>query len=409
MKTIVNEISLGMQLREKRVFWLSLLVFGFSNVVSETEMAKCLTKDGADVYLFAMGSKRDVQGISSTHIVPFPMKYVPLVTPLLYIMALFVSMPFYIIIKNPDYVIVDERTAIAGFALKLLMKGSKARFVLDIRSTPITAKSGPRLGMFRANLHAFLFRVSIVLAKAEFDGITILTKLMKKQICQEFDIDPEFVGVWTSGVSAELFNPENFSKMEIKKELGLEDKFVVFYHGALGKYRGVDDTIKSIAELKERFNNLVLFILGEGWYEPNLRRLAEEIGAEDRIIFHKKVPYDEVPKYIAMSDVGIVPLPDSAVWRFQCPLKLIEYLAMKKVVIATDIPANREIIAKNKCGIYISSTDPKEIAEAIAFAYSNRETLKEWGASGRLIVEEKYTWEKIAKDFESFLLREVAY
>jgi len=116
------------------------------------------------------------------------------------------------------------------------------------------------------------------------------------------------------------------------------------------------------------------------------------------------VDYAEVPKYIAMCDVGIVPLPDLPYWRFQCPLKLLEYLAMKKVVIVTDIPAHRAIIGKEKCGIYISSVKPIGIAKSITYAYNNKEKLGKWGEIGRTIIKQEYTWEKVARDLENYLL-----
>jgi colanic acid biosynthesis glycosyl transferase WcaI len=408
MKTIVKN-SAGQPLRKKKIFWLSYLIFGHSNVVSQTEMVKCLSKDGADVYLFAVGTRRDSPRKSGARFILFPMKFVSIITPLLYMLALFVFMPFYTIVNNPDYIITDEGTAMIGFFLRLFLPKLKAKVVLDIRTTPITVRVrvlplAVGFGIFRLFLNAFMFRVSTIMAKRKFDGMTILTNLMKEKVCREFNIKPEFVGVWHSGVSAELFNPENFDGMEIKKKLGLEDKFVIFYHGALGKYRGIDETIKSIGKLRDQFSELVFFVLGQGWYEPYLKRLAKEIAVQDKIVFHKQVPYSEVPKYIAMSDVGIVPLPDLAIWRYQCPLKVIEYLSMKKVVIATDIPANREIIGENRCGIYISSNDSEEIAKGIAFAYDNREKLSGWGSVGRDMIKDKYTWEKIAVDFENYLL-----
>jgi len=86
------------------------------------------------------------------------------------------------------------------------------------------------------------------------------------------------------------------------------------------------------------------------------------------------------------------------------PLKLLEYLAMKKVVIVTDILAHRLVVGTEKCGIYVSSVKPTEIAKSIMYAYRNREKLEEWGAAGRTIIDEKYSWEKVAKDLESYLL-----
>ena len=382
--------------RKKKTVWLSFLVFGFSNTISETEMAKQLSKRGGDVCLFAVDPKRDFQRDPDAHFILIPMKFVPIFTCLLYTMALLVFMPFYIVVKNPDYIITDRGTAMIGLVLKLLLRRPKV--VLDIRSTPIRIRKS-----FREYLNAFLFRISVMLAKKKFDGMTILTEHMKKEICHVFDVDPKLVGVWTSGVSTAFFKPENYDGDMLRKKLGLDGKFIVFYHGDMNLKRGIIETIKSLEKLKEEEGDITLFLLGEGPYLHVLRSLVQELGVQNRVIFHRKVSYAEVPKYIAMCDVGIVPLPDSPNWRHQCPLKLLEYLAMKKVVIATDIPANREVMGESKSGIYISSTDPQEIAKAIVYVYNNREKLAEWGASGESIIEESYSWERVAEDFEAYL------
>jgi glycosyltransferase involved in cell wall biosynthesis len=156
--------------------------------------------------------------------------------------------------------------------------------------------------------------------------------------------------------------------------------------------------------LRSAYSDVVLFLLGTGPIVPMLKELIQKERLQDNVVIHNPVDYVEVPKYIGMSDVCIVPLPNHPYWRFQCPLKLLEYLAMEKVVIVTDIPAHRLIIGREKCGIYISSVKPIKIAKAIMYTYQIREKLEEWGATGRTIIDEKYCWEKVAKDLDNYLL-----
>jgi glycosyltransferase involved in cell wall biosynthesis len=399
MEKTIDFVSESPRLGEKKIVWLSSLVFGFDNVVSQTEMAKCLSQRAAAVYLFAMTSKVKPQGKSHINFVLFPISFVPTIAPLLYTLALLIFMPFLVIARNPDYIITDEGTAGIGLILKLLTNPLKSKVVLDIRSTPIKVK-----GTFRESLHALWFRVSVIIAKKKLDGITILTELMKKEVCYEFDINPEFVGVWTSGVSTALFNPGNFDSHEIRMRLGLDDRFVVFYHGAL-RPQGLVETFQAVKLLKAKCYDLTLFLLvGAPRYSEFWKNLALDLGIQNNVVMHERVGYSNVPEYISMSDLAIVPLPNSPSWRYQCPLKLLEYLAMRKAVIVTDIPANREIIGKSQCGIFIHSVDPEEIAKAIAFSHDNRESLRQWGSYGRAIIEEKYTWERIARKFEDYLL-----
>lgn len=86
------------------------------------------------------------------------------------------------------------------------------------------------------------------------------------------------------------------------------------------------------------------------------------------------------------------------------PIKTTGILSYEKVVIVTDIPAHRSVIGSEICGIYTKSSDPIDIANSIEYTYDNRNYLASWGSVGRRIVEEKYTWAKVAKDLEQYLL-----
>jgi len=319
----------------------------------------------------------------------------------MFTLVLFFFLPISIIISKPDRVILSPDVSILGSLPGLLISQfKKVKFVLDIRSIPVETVG------FRGFLHRFWFSVSVLIAKKVFDGITIITPAMKKEICNAFDVDPDRVGVWTSGVSDSLFNPENLTakRLELKRKLGLTGKFVVFYHGVFTATRGLTETIEAMKILRRKHPNIVFFLLGTGPTVTMLRALIQKENLQENVIITNPVNQSEVPKYIGICDIGIVPLPDHPYWRFQSPLKLLEYLAMEKVVILTDIPAHRAVIGEAKCGLYISSVKPMEIAKAIEYAYLNKENLEEWGKNGREIVKEKFTWKKVARDLENYLL-----
>jgi glycosyltransferase involved in cell wall biosynthesis len=310
-------------------------------------------------------------------------------------------LPVFIIVSRPDFIIFDPEVHILScFPGLLVSKFRKVKSVLDIRSVPVETVG------FRGFLKEFWFSVSILVAKKLFDGITIITPSMKKKICNDFDLNPNNVGVWTSGVSDSLFNPKNFvlQNAELKRRLGLNGKFVVFYHGVFTPTRGLTETIDALKILMPKYPDIVFFLLGTGPLASKLSALIHKEGLQENVIIANPVEHSGVPKFISMCDVGIVPLPDHPYWRFQSPLKLLEYLAMEKVVILTDIPAHRAVIGEAKCGIYISSVKPMEIANAIEYVYLNKDSLKERGKVGREIVKREYTWEKVAGSLENYLL-----
>jgi len=389
--------------RERKILWVSSIILDVHlHKTSQLEILKHLAKRGDNTTLIAMRSKNVFPNENwQVRIISVPLRYVPVVSPVIYIIMLSFFLPVYIVLSKPDFIITEPDFSILGSISALpFSKFKRAKFILDVRSTPVETVG------FRGFLATFCFAASVLIARSFFDGITIISSPMKEEVCKRFSINHKLVGVWSSGVSTTSFEPENFvsESIELRRKLGLTNKFVVFYHGAFRLSGGLTETIEAMKIIKHSYPNVVLFLLGTGSIVSDLKRLIQKEELQDNVIVHDQVEYAEVPKYIAMCDVGIVPLPNLSYWRFQCPLKLLEYLAMKKVVIVTDIPAHRSIIGKEKCGIYISSVKPTEIAKSIMYAYRNRGKLKERGVSGRTIIDEKYKWEKVAEDLENYLL-----
>lgn len=405
----VEKMSKGKQtgFHRKKIVWISFLFLDSARALYKTsriEVLRHLAKRGHEVFLIAVHSKESLRKaeITDVNVISIPLRYLAYFSNVIFVLLLFFFLPFYFLYLKPDLVIIEPEPTILSLAPTLLFPRSKRpKIILDIRSTLYFGG----IGGSREYITASFFNIAIYIAKKLFDGITTITPLMRKEICDKFHISPKHVGVWTDGVSATLFKPESYDGIEMRKRLGLNDKFVIFYHGTFGKKRGIIEIIQSIQILKSKYHDLVLFLLGNGWALPLMKNLIQKSGIQDRVIIHDTVSYVDVPKYIAICDLGIVALPDLPQWRRQCPLKLLEYLAMKKAVIATDIPANREVMGRSKCGIYTSSADPMEIAKAITYAYNNKEKLNKWGSYGRPIVEERYNWRKVAEDLENYLLK----
>ncbi|KON32442.1 MAG: hypothetical protein AC479_07500 [miscellaneous Crenarchaeota group-6 archaeon AD8-1] len=391
--------------REKKMVWIQPTSRDKAlHKMADLEVLNQLAKRKYSIYIIKTTPKINEPSRlenSLVHIISIPLKHLPMILPVMRTFFLLFLLPVQILTTKLDFIIEAPDVSILSFIpILILSKMKKVKLILDIRTVPVET-----IG-FRGFMLKFWFVASIIVAKQFFDGITIITSSMKKEICTRFHINPKKVGIWTSGVSLELFDPFKYvsERLDFKSKLGLSEKFVVFYHGVFTNTRGLTQTIEAMKILQNKYPDVILFLLGRGPIASNLRSLIRENGLQNNVIIHDAVDQSEVPKFISMCNVGIVPLPDHPHWRHQSPLKLLEYLAMKKVVILTDIPAHRAVIGKNECGLYISSIKPIEIAEAIENAYMNKLNLESWGRVGREIVREKYTWEKVAVDLENYLL-----
>ena len=387
--------------RKIKIAWLSYQVLDL--MFSKTayyEICTNLANLGNHVDFFATRSKKLFRSDNSNmRLFTIPLRAYPFISHTSYVISLLIVLPFYIAARKPDFIVTEPRFGFSLFSyeLKFFPRRLRPVLILDIRSTPVEVHN------FRTHLGALWFNSSVISAKKTVDGFTVATRPMKNQICKELHVNPQSMYVWNNGVNLNVFSPEKYNEVKIRKRHCLNDKFIVFYHGAFRINGGIKETIRSIKLLERKYPDIVLFLLGEGPALPLYKQIIQENKIQDKIIIHPRVDYAEVPKYIAVSDVGIVPLPNIPDWRNQSPLKLVEYLAMKKLVIATDIPANRELMGENECGIYLSSVNPEEIAKAIELAYKRKEKHTICETSENIFPIKDYDWKKVAENFENYL------
>ncbi|MGD0423865.1 MAG: glycosyltransferase [Candidatus Bathyarchaeia archaeon] len=385
----------------KKLIWVCFLFVDVElHKTSRIEILRNLGKLGYDVTLLAAYSNTkpsdETLGVPSILI---PVRKIPGLSYLFLAFVMVLCLPILILRLRPTVIIVEPDLGmfLSLFSVRMMPRRIRPTMVVDVRSTPVEVEG------VRGKLETLSFRITMQIARTMLDGITTITTMMREDICRKFGVEPGFIGVWTSGVNADVFSPGTSTANRVRAELGVNDRFVVFYHGVLTANRGIAETITSLGLLDVKYQDIVFVVLGKGPALSTLRELSHKVNAEQRVIFHGPVEYSKVPEFIAACDVGIVPLPDLADWKSQCPLNLLECLAMSKVVVATDIPANREVTGDSRAVIYAASADPKEIAKAMMFAFDNRHMLVEWGAAGRTIVEERYDWKRIAHNFDQYL------
>ncbi len=132
-----------------------------------------------------------------------------------------------------------------------------------------------------------------------------------------------------------------------------------------------------------------------------LLNLSRELGIEDRFIFTGVVPYDRVPAYINASDVCAAPfiLARNAKIGLS-PLKLYEYMACGKPVVASAISGVADALEASKGGISVLPENPEALAGAILKLLENKELRASMGSKGLSYVTENYSWYSVARQVD---------
>ncbi len=141
-----------------------------------------------------------------------------------------------------------------------------------------------------------------------------------------------------AGIDLERFNP-NIDGTEIRKQYGIQDNdIVLFFMGWLYEFSGLKEIALELGNHPGDYANIKLMIVGKGDLWDTLQEIKEQYHLDRRLIMFNWQPYEDIPKYLAASDICILPAYKNRIMENIVPIKLYEYMAMGKPVIATRLP-----------------------------------------------------------------------
>jgi len=233
--------------------------------------------------------------------------------------------------------------------------------------------------------------------------IIVITKHTKKALLKKVAIEKEKVFIAPDAVDLEMFDKIGQSKEALRKDLNLPiNKKLISYIGQLytkGREKGITDMLQALKILRKegRDDLMMLFVGGEGKDIEKYQNTAKEIGLKEKdTMFLKKVSFTDVPKYEKASDILVIPFPWEKHYAYYAsPLKMFEYMASKRPIIASDLPSLREIL-NNKSAIFVKPDNPKSLAGGIKQVLNNPELAKQISNQAFNDVQ-KYTWQKRAE------------
>ena len=230
----------------------------------------------------------------------------------------------------------------------------------------------------------------------------VLTSFIKERLVQAGILETS-VMVSPDAVDLEEFNSPvspDFAKKELRLPI---DKKIIGYVGSLKTMtmeKGVSSAILALKHLNESF---VLCLVGGADKDILFyKNLAEKEKLSDRVIFIGTVKHNLVPQYLSAFDYLVAPFPANEHYSyFMSPLKIFEYMAVGRPIIASDLPSIREVLNENNA-VLIKPSDERELASAIKKLADDKEFAKKI-STGALLDIQKYTWNLRAEKILGFI------
>ncbi|MGH7090269.1 MAG: glycosyltransferase family 4 protein, partial [Stellaceae bacterium] len=205
-------------------------------------------------------------------------------------------------------------------------------------------------------------------------------------------IDPRRITVLQNGVGPEFLggNPD---PERIRARYRLEGKTVLGFTGFVREWHGLDRVIDLIADSDPSLR-LHLLIVGEGPARRSLEARAAELGISERVTMAGVVPREEVPEYVTAYDIALQP----HVVPYASPLKLFEYMALSRAIVAPASPNIREVLVHEETALLFDVADQAAFTAAIRRLVYNPALRQRLGRSARAAIDAQgLTWQRNAE------------
>ncbi len=250
-------------------------------------------------------------------------------------------------------------------------------------------------------LHGLARRLEVQ-AYRDCDALVCVTEALKSLVIEASGISADKVIVVPNGVDTERFNPKRAKPKRPFPHL------TVGFVGRLYSWHGLDLLLSAIHELKLEGIPVGLVVVGDGLMRPEWEALAQTLELGSQVAFVGQVPWSEVPDYIAGFDVGYTGQIKMQVGKmYHSPLKLYEYMAMAKPVVASAFEDARRTLEEGKTGFLYAPGDKEDLKRALTQAHHQRQQLAAMGDRARQIAIDHHSWvarmDKMMNELEEIL------
>lgn len=180
-------------------------------------------------------------------------------------------------------------------------------------------------------------------------------------------VDPSKIDIVTNGADLSLWQPRP-SDDALRSELGLSGKLVIGYIGTMGMAHGLDFILSAAEQIEDP--RIHFLLVGDGSEADALRQRVASARLGN-VTMHPPVPKEEAPRFLATSDIALVPLRRTNTFRSVIPSKIFEAAAMRRPILLGVEGQAAEIVKTYAAGIVFTPEDMPSLLSAIARIASN--------------------------------------
>ncbi len=303
-------------------------------------------------------------------------------------------------LPKPDVIIATSPQLLCALAGWWLAFCKRVPFAFEVRDLWPESLAAVGAGSEGSLLHRTLGAIAGFLYRRA-PRIVVVSPAFKDHLMKYWNVLAGKISIVENGVETDLFHLDP-AALEVRKQLQLEDRFLICYIGTMGNAHGLETLIAAAEELKTALPNAIFLVIGEGAEKGRIVKLAAARGLSN-IRFLGQQPRERIPAYISAADLCLVMLKKTELFKTVIPTKLLEYMACERpVIVAVDGQA-RHIAEEARAGVFVEPENSHALVKAVLNLAADPESRRRMGTSGRQYIVNNFSREKTARDYIAVL------
>jgi len=307
-------------------------------------------------------------------------------------------------LPRPDVIIATSPQLLVGLTGWWLSFSRQIPFVFEVRDLWPESLTAVGVGSEDSLLHHTLAAVAKFLYERA-NKIVVVTPAFEDRLIEDWRVPAEKIAIIENGVETELFAPQPRSTINnLRQTLGANGKFIASYIGTMGNAHGLETLLDAAAQLQAQNPNVLFLLIGEGAEKDRIKSLAHS-RVLSNVLFLDQQLREKIPAYISASDVCLVLLKKTDVFKTVIPTKMLEFMSCARPVILGVDGQARTILEQAEAGIVIEPENAMELANAIKRLAENRQLGESMGKKGREYIQQFFSRSGTAEKYLEVLER----
>lgn len=364
------------------------------------EFAKYLVEQGHEVFMIT-GEKCNKDIIDGIKIISTGTKYDNKMNKFKRIKSFFdyiiKSSVIGIKIKDVELVFATSTPLTIGVPALIIKNIKKAKMIFEVRD--VWPDIPVELGFIKNKILISLLKNFERICYKNANHIIALSEGMASNIVSK-GISEKKVTTITNIANLSLYDKQNINKKNIKKNLGLEEKFICIHPGTMGFVNNLE-YILNVAE-RTRDKEIVYLLIGEGKEKDKLLKIKKEKGL-DNVIIKNSLPKMDIIDVIKSSDIGIMCVGNYRILEDNSANKFFDFLAAGLPIMINYAGWQANALKMKNAGFNFGYYEPEKMAEKIEQLKNDNELTQYLGENSRKLANE-YSLEKALQSLNKIII-----